>query len=51
MYLLDTFSLFATLSAVMALPSLKVIDAATSVPGFRAVVDGFVLSCAPSRCC
>ena len=42
MYLIDTFTLFATLGAVVRLPSLKVIDAATAVPGLRAVIDGFV---------
>lgn len=42
MYLIDTLTLFATLGAVVRLPSLKVVDAATSVPGVRAVFDGFV---------
>jgi MFS family permease len=42
LYLIDTLTLFATLSAVVRLPSLKALDAATSVPGIRAVIDGFV---------
>jgi MFS family permease len=42
LYLADTVTLFATLGAVMALPSLPVLDAATGVPGVRAVIDGFV---------
>ncbi len=41
LYLIDTVTLFATLSAVVRLPSLKAIEAATSVPGIRAVIDGF----------
>lgn len=42
LYLVDTFTLFATLGAVLRLPPLKVLDAATSAPGIRAVIDGFV---------
>jgi MFS family permease len=42
LYLADTVTLFATLGAVLALPSLPVLDAATGVPGIRAVVHGFV---------
>jgi MFS family permease len=41
MYLIDTFTLFATLGAVVRLPRLAVIDAATAVPGIRAVIEGF----------
>lgn len=40
LYLLDTLSLFATLSAVIRLPPMPVVKRA-SVPGVRAVVDGF----------
>jgi MFS family permease len=42
MYLIDTFTLFATLGAVVRLPPLRVLDAATTTPGLRAVADGFV---------
>ncbi|MCD9196795.1 MFS transporter [Aeromicrobium wangtongii] len=42
LYLIDTLTLFATLGAVLRLPSLPVMDAATAVPGVRAVIDGFV---------
>jgi len=42
LYLIDTFTLFATLGAVLRLPSLKVLDAAAGAPGIRAVIDGFV---------
>jgi len=41
LYLVDTVTLFATLVAVVRLPSLAVVDAATSAPGIRAVVEGF----------
>ncbi|KQX71821.1 MULTISPECIES: MFS transporter [Aeromicrobium] len=41
LYLIDTVTLFATLAAVVRLPSLKAVEAATSVPGVRAVIDGF----------
>jgi MFS family permease len=41
LYLIDTITLFATLFAVIRLPSLAVIDAATTTPGLRAVIDGF----------
>ncbi len=41
LYLIDAITLFATLSAVVRLPSLKVVGAHTQVPGLRAVVDGF----------
>jgi MFS family permease len=40
LYLIDTVTLFATLAAVVRLPSLKAVEAATSVPGVRAVIDG-----------
>lgn len=42
LYLIDTITLFATLSAVIRLPRLPVIDAVKGAPGLRAVVDGFV---------
>lgn len=42
LYLVDTFTLFATLGAVLRLPPLKVLDAAATAPGIRAVIDGFV---------
>jgi MFS family permease len=42
LYLVDTLTLFATLGAVLRLPSLPVLDAATNIPGVRAVIDGFV---------
>jgi len=41
MYLADTVTLFATLGAVLRLPSLPVVGAAAGVPGVRAVFDGF----------
>jgi MFS family permease len=41
MYLADTLTLFATLGAVLRLPSLPVVGAAGGVPGVRAVIDGF----------
>lgn len=41
LYFIDTVTLFATLSAVVRLPRLPVLET-TAVPGFRAVVDGFV---------
>ena len=41
LYLIDTLTLFATLFAVVRLPSLAVIGAATATPGLRAVIDGF----------
>ena len=41
LYLVDTVTLFATLVAVVRLPSLAVVDAATATPGVRAVVEGF----------
>ncbi len=41
LYLIDTFTLFATLGAVVRLPRLPVLDAAAGAPGVRAVVDGF----------
>lgn len=41
MYLIDTFTLFATLGAVVRLPRLAVLDAATAAPGIRAVIEGF----------
>lgn len=42
LYLIDTVTLFATLGAVLRLPSLAVLEAAASTPGIRAVIDGFV---------
>lgn len=42
LYLIDTITLFATLSAVVRLPRLPVLGAAKGAPGFKAVVDGFV---------
>jgi MFS family permease len=41
LYLIDTFTLFATLSAVVRLPRLPVEDAAKGTPGLRSVVEGF----------
>ncbi len=41
LYAVDTLTLFATLGAVLRLPSLAVEGAATQVPGVRAVIDGF----------
>jgi MFS family permease len=41
LYLIDTVTLFATLVAVVRLPSLAVINAAATAPGVRAVVEGF----------
>ncbi|MCW2749468.1 MAG: transporter [Aeromicrobium sp.] len=41
MYLIDTFTLFATLGAVIRLPPLRVLDAAAAAPGIRAVIEGF----------
>jgi MFS family permease len=41
LYLFDTLSLFATLFAVVRLPRLAVVDAATATPGVRAVIEGF----------
>ena len=41
LYLIDTVTLFATLSAVVRLPRLPVLDAAAGAPGVKAVVDGF----------
>lgn len=41
LYLIDTITLFATLSAVLALPPLPVEGAPTGTPGLRSVVDGF----------
>ncbi len=42
MYLIDTFTLFATLGAVIRLPALAVVDAVRATPGIRAVIEGFV---------
>jgi MFS family permease len=39
LYLIDTFTLFATLSAVFRLPPLQV-EGAAGTPGLRAVIDG-----------
>ncbi len=41
LYLVDTLTLFATLSAVVRLPRLPVLESVTGAPGMRAVVDGF----------
>jgi len=41
LYLVDTLTLFATLSAVLRLPRLPVLQSPTGAPGMRAVVDGF----------
>jgi len=41
LYLVDTVTLFATLSAVVRLPRLPVLDVPSGAPGLRAVVDGF----------
>jgi hypothetical protein len=41
LYLVDTVTLFATLSAVVRLPRLPVLGVPTGAPGIRAVVDGF----------
>ena len=41
LYLVDTLTLFATLGAVVRLPSLPVLGGAATVPGIKAVVDGF----------
>ena len=41
LYLIDSFTLLATLSAVVRLPRLPVLDVPGRVPGLRAVVDGF----------
>ena len=41
LYLVDTITLFATLSAVVRLPRLPVLSAPTGAPGLRSVVDGF----------
>jgi MFS family permease len=41
LYFVDTVTLFATLSAVVRLPRLPVLDVPGGAPGMRAVVDGF----------
>ncbi|MEJ7833857.1 MAG: MFS transporter [Nocardioides sp.] len=41
LYLIDTITLFATLSAVVRLPRLPVLDAPGRVPGLRSVIEGF----------
>ena len=41
LYLVDTITLFATLSAVIRLPRLPVMDAARGTPGLRSVIEGF----------
>lgn len=41
LYLIDTFTLFATLSAVARLPRLPVEGAPATTPGLRSVVEGF----------
>ncbi|MSZ75561.1 MAG: MFS transporter [Actinobacteria bacterium] len=40
LYLIDTITLFATLGAVVRLPSLAVVGAATVTPGLRSVIEG-----------
>jgi MFS family permease len=40
LYLIDTITLFATLSAVVRLPRLPVEGAPTRAPGFRSVIEG-----------
>ncbi|MCW2783616.1 MAG: major facilitator superfamily 1 [Marmoricola sp.] len=40
LYLVDTFTLFATLSAVVRLPKLPVEGAVSGTPGLKAVTDG-----------
>ncbi|MCW2794415.1 MAG: major facilitator superfamily 1 [Nocardioides sp.] len=40
LYLVDTLTLFATLSAVVRLPRLRADDATTGTPGLRSVVEG-----------
>ena len=42
LYLVDTITLFATLWAVVRLPSLPIAGAPAGAPGLRAVLDGFV---------
>jgi MFS family permease len=41
LYLVDTITLFATLSAVIRLPRLPVLSVPSGAPGLRSVVDGF----------
>jgi MFS family permease len=41
LYLIDTITLFATLSAVVRLPRLPVEGAGQSTPGLRSVIEGF----------
>ena len=41
LYFVDTLTLFATLSAVVRLPKLPVLDGPSAAPGIRAVIDGF----------
>jgi MFS family permease len=41
LYLIDTVTLFATLSAVVRLPRLPVEDAVKGTPGLRSVIEGF----------
>jgi len=41
LYLIDSFTLLATLSAVIRLPRLPVLGGGGRVPGLRAVVEGF----------
>lgn len=42
LYLIDTITLFATLSAVVRLPRLKVVGEVVGTAGLRSVIDGFV---------
>ncbi len=42
LYLVDTLTLFATLGAVLRLPSLRVEGAIARTPGLRAVIDGLL---------
>lgn len=41
LYFFDTLTLLATVWAVIKLPAMPVLDAASEVPGFRAVIEGF----------
>jgi MFS family permease len=41
LYLVDTLTLFATLSAVLRLPRLRVESGRRGAPGLRSVIDGF----------
>jgi MFS family permease len=41
LYLIDTFTLFATLWAVVRLPAMPIVGSRATTPGLRAVLDGF----------